>query len=247
MGFESGGDYEVALLRFVAKAPNHQGDAGEICETFEREYHDHIPAEQHEVLESGSERWHKNLKWARYKLTQKRLLDSPERGVWRITQAGLDWVRQNPTATRITGKEGRRQRARGVLIRTVEKPVAGISLEMLEQTRKSMPADQFRQVWGQIYDHLAAEERAKAVTEVTQTELGHRTRYRLDEIHNFLQGRSASSPSSEVLCDWIHFCYALELYREAAALLPYVHEEEVEPAVYRRAKRIAVSCRNKEG
>ena len=48
-----------------------------------------------------------------------------------------------------------------------------------------------------------------------------------------------------MLCDWIHFCYALELYREAAALLPYVRQDEVDPAIYKRAKRIAEVCRGK--
>jgi hypothetical protein len=116
---------------------------------------------------------------------------------------------------------------------------------MLEQTRKVMPADQFRAVWGALYDQLLAEERAKAITAVSQTELGRRTRQRLDEIHAFLQGENASTPSSETVCDWIHFCYALQLFREAAALLPYAREDEVDPAIYKRTKRVAEACRSK--
>ena len=118
-------------------------------------------------------------------------------------------------------------------------------MEMLEQTRKQMPADQFRQLWGTLYDQLLAEERAKAVTEITQTELGRRARRRMDEIHAFLSGKNVSTPSAEVLCDWIHFCYTLDLFREAAALLPYIREDEVDAAIYRRAKRIAEVCRSK--
>nr|MBC8254351.1 hypothetical protein [Ardenticatenia bacterium] len=76
-------------------------------------------------------------------------------------------------------------------------------------------------------------------------ELGRRTRRWLDEVHAFLSGKGASTPSSEVLCDWIHFCYTVELYREAAALLPYVNEGEVAPAICKRAKRIAEVCRSK--
>jgi hypothetical protein len=115
----------------------------------------------------------------------------------------------------------------------------------LEQTRKVMSADQFRSVWGTSYDQLLAEERAKAITTVSQGELGRRTRERLDEIHAFLQGKNAGMPSSETVCDWIHFCYALQLYREAAALLPYAREDEVDQAIYRRAKRVAEVCRSK--
>jgi len=61
----------------------------------------------------------------------------------------------------------------------------------------------------------------------------------------FLHGKTPSPPPAETLCDWIHFCYALDLYREAAALWNYVREDEVDPAIYRRAKRIADLCRNK--
>ena len=37
----------------------------------------------------------------------------------------------------------------------------------------------------------------------------------------------------------------LHLYREPAALLPYVREDEVDAATYRRAKRVASLCRTK--
>ena len=98
---------------------------------------------------------------------------------------------------------------------------------------------------GSQYDQLLSEERAKAITEITQTELGRRARQRLDEIHAFLQGKNASMPSSEVLCDWVHFCYALDLCREATTLFTYIQENEVEPGAYRRVKRVAEVCRSR--
>jgi hypothetical protein len=67
----------------------------------------------------------------------------------------------------------------------------------------------------------------------------------LDEIHAFLHGQSPDIPSAEALCDWIQFCYALELCQEASALLPYVREDEVDAAIYKRAKRVAKVCRSK--
>jgi hypothetical protein len=108
-----------------------------------------------------------------------------------------------------------------------------------------MPIDQFRQVWGTVYDDLLAQERAKAITQITQTELGRRTRRWLDDVHAFLSGKNVGSPSPEVLCDWIRFCYALKLYREAVALSCHVNDSEVEPNTYRRIKRIAEVSRGK--
>ena len=108
-----------------------------------------------------------------------------------------------------------------------------------------MPSDQFREVWGTLYDQLLAEERAKAVTEITQTELGRRTRRWLDDVHAFLNGKNASTPATETLCDWIQFCYALELYREAAALLPFVSADDVDRATYARSRRIAEVARTR--
>jgi len=121
----------------------------------------------------------------------------------------------------------------------------GITLAQLKATKQEMSPDQFRATWGEQYDQLLAEELAKTTTDITPTELGRRARRRLDEIHAFLHGQTASMPSAELLCDWIQFCYALELYREAAALLPYVREDEVDAAIYKRAERIAEVCRSK--
>jgi len=120
-----------------------------------------------------------------------------------------------------------------------------IALEQLKATRREMPPDKFRATWGGLYDKLVAEELSKRTTDVTAAELGQRAKRRVDEIHAFLHGQTATTPTAEVLCDWIRFCYDMELYREAAALLPYVHEDEVEAAIYRRSKRIAEVSRRK--
>lgn len=122
---------------------------------------------------------------------------------------------------------------------------AGVSLEMLDATRQSMSADQFRQIWGTLYDQLLAEERAKAITSLNDKELASRARKPLREIQYFLQGRGNYTPQSDEICDWIHLCYALELYREAAALWQYVHLDEVNPWQLDRTRRIVAVCRTR--
>ena len=129
-----------------------------------------------------------------------------------------------------------------------QKPKAtpsGITFEQLKATKQEMSPEKFRSTWGELYDKLVAEEMSRPTTDVTAAELGQRAKRRVDEIHAFLRGRAAGTPSAEVLCDWIQFCYALALYREASALLPYVREDEVDAAIYKRAKRVAEVCRRK--
>ena len=239
-------DYQAPLLRLLSELPDGQGGAAEVCRLFEDKY-GHLISDEHRQLRSdGSPEWEKKVHWARYQLKEYDLVDAPGRGIWRITEAGRRWVEENPHVMRIKGvPKLSPQKSRRKSSPRKAASVPGITLEMLEQTRKAMPTDQFRQLWGALYDQLLTEERAKAITAITQTELGRRAHQRLDEIHVFLCGKAASLPPAEVLCDWIHFCYALELYREAAALLPYIRGDEVDQATYKRAKRVASLCRNK--
>jgi hypothetical protein len=118
---------------------------------------------------------------------------------------------------------------------------------MLEITRQALPVDQFRQIWGELYDQLLAEERAKAITRLNDKELASRARKPLNKIQAFLKGRGNHTPQSDEICDWIHLCHALELYREAAALWRYVHLDEVDPLQIDRTRRVAAFCRAKVG
>lgn len=63
-------------------------------------------------------------------------------------------------------------------------------------------------------------------------------------VRDFLAGR-ASRPSDEKLCDWVHFCYTFELYREASALFQLVDAAQVERWQYERTKRLAAICQMK--
>lgn len=120
-----------------------------------------------------------------------------------------------------------------------------ISLEMLERTRQAMPADEFRQVWGSLYEQLLAEARARAITPLDDKDLAKRARSVLRRIHAFLLHDTEETPTSEDICDWIVFCYALELCREVAALWQYVKRDEVDWWQYQRTERIVTLCQRK--
>lgn len=122
-------------------------------------------------------------------------------------------------------------------------PLAGITLDKLERIRQVMPADEFKQDWGDIYDQLLAAERAKAITPVNDRYLLERIRPLVQRIQDFLQGRGTESPKSEVVCDWIFLCYTLGLHREGAALWHYVNKDDANAWQYDRTARISAACR----
>jgi hypothetical protein len=136
---------------------------------------------------------------------------------------------------------------RGRTARSTSSNPSGVTMEMLELTRQSMPADQFRQVWGPIYDQLVSEERARAITPISDKQLLQAVRQPVRRIQDFLQGRGNDTPKSEDVCDWVQLCYTLGLYREGAALWQYVQRDEVNAWLYERSKKIAAVCRTRIG
>lgn len=134
-------------------------------------------------------------------------------------------------------------RRRRTSTRIEQAPSLGISLEKLERIRQVMPAQQFEEDWGELYQRLKAEERARQITSVTDRQLAERTRGVVAIIHAFLRGTSDDAPKSEQICDWIFICYTLELYREGAALWHFVNRDEVDAAKYERTEKYSTACR----
>jgi len=65
--------------------------------------------------------------------------------------------------------------------------------------------------------------------------------HKIQQIQHFLMGNN-TAPSDEVLCDWIHFCYEFELYKEGNMLFTLVSAEDVNPWYYERTRKIARLC-----
>lgn len=122
---------------------------------------------------------------------------------------------------------------------------AGITLEQLKATKAAMPPDRFRQVWGELYDRLLAEERACSRTTISNRELGTQASAVLREVHDVLDGNAAASP--EKAYDWMQFCYAMGLYRETAALFAFVFQDDLPEWAYERARKVAEACRARLG
>jgi len=240
--FQTRADYFVPLLRLLSTLEGGQGWAGEVTRLLGERYKDNIPDQHYELRSSGKPNWHGHVRRARRELIDRGLMDSLARGVWHITEAGRQWIQEHPEATRLEpGRRPRRPPSRRS--RTTAPP--GVTLEQLRATKAAMPPDQFRHFWGELYDQLLAEERARSKTSISNRELGTRARAVLREVHDFLDGNAAAS--SEKAYDWMQFCYALGLYRETTALFAFVFQDDLPQWAYERARKVAEACRARLG
>ena len=148
-----------------------------------------------------------------------------------------------PTTPVATTHRRRRRRS----VPSAPAPLPGITLEKLERIRHVMSPDDFDKDWGELFDRLTAEERAKWISAVTDKQLAERTRAIVQRIHSFLQGSSTEIPKSELICDWIFICYTLELFREGAALWRYVNKDEIDALKYERTAKLSTACRARVG
>ena len=64
-----------------------------------------------ETIVSGGNKWTNRIQWVRHKLVKNGDLESPERGVWKITKKGVERLKgkgQDPKGPQGCGQEGRR-------------------------------------------------------------------------------------------------------------------------------------------
>ena len=241
--FQTRADYSVPLLRLLSTLEGGQGRAGEVTRLFGERYSDDIPADHRNIRSNGRPGWADRLRqWVMRGLKEQGLMDSPKPGVWRITEVGRQWLQDHPEATRLY-PEQYPSRARSRRRQSVAP--AGVTLEQLKATRTAMPHDQFRPIWGELYDQLLAQERARSKTSVSSRELGARARAVLNEVHGSLDGNATAS--SEKAYDWMQFCYALRLYRETVALFAFVFQDDLPEWAYERARKMAEACRARIG
>lgn len=243
-------DYYVPLMRVLADFPNGEATSQEAIRNFYKHYSSYIDADHLTALGgmSHEDKWENYVRWARKGLKDLGYLEMPRKGIWRISDEGRNWLAANPNAWHLDNRAHRphRQHKSGIEMTRSPAgapPLAGLSFEMLEQTRKAMGDEQFRPVWGAIYDQLMAAERAKAITEVHDSDLTKSARRQVRQIQDYLQGRNGDRPNSEQICDWIHFCYQFSLFREAAALFTLVNADEVNSWYLERTRKIAAASR----
>jgi hypothetical protein len=92
--------YELALLKLMNSLPNRQGLVKHILKLFEQQHRTEIPPDHFSQNASGHVRWLHRVQWIRQRFINLGLMDSPRRGVWRLTEGGHRWLRDHPDATR---------------------------------------------------------------------------------------------------------------------------------------------------
>jgi len=81
--------------------------------------------------------------------------------------------------------------------------------------------------------------------EVTDNEKTHILGDQVASINAYLLGRSSFQPTSEILCDWVYFCYTFAMYKEAIDIFLLINQTEVNEWYYERTKKIVRACEQK--
>jgi len=94
--FSRKSDYEGPLLEILADQPEGQAATAFVMSEFWRRYVASIPAEHQVLLASSANepKWRNIIRWARLALIKRGWLESPARGIWRITDAGRVYLAQ---------------------------------------------------------------------------------------------------------------------------------------------------------
>ena len=249
-------DYRPALLWLMGQLERTTTSAA--LAEFERELGDMIPPEHREENKNHNIKWEWYVRWSRQDLVNAGLMGSGGHGIWTITPEGQQWLEKHPggggnelkaylsstkrgkkastTVSRRTS--GRRTRSRARRTKTE----AEFSSDDLKHIKEYMPPNKFQARFGERWEALIAEGRARTCTEISDRELGRCARQVLREVHAFLSG-DGNAISSEKAYDWMQFCYTLGLYRETAALFAFVFQDDLPEWAYERARKMAEACR----
>ena len=94
--FEKPDDYNLALLKLMAELPDGTARKRDVVDLFLERYRERIPPEH---FKADGRDWRDNVGWSSFQLKQRGLMDGPQHGVWRISEAGRQWLKDHPGAT----------------------------------------------------------------------------------------------------------------------------------------------------
>jgi len=196
------------------------------------------------LLESGQIRWQKNAAVGRYKLAKKGEVDSPQRGIWHITEKGKkryekegkDYKQEDypPRLFRLFSPRSTRKKRlidpRNITTDLLQKWGIKQELNLFElglEGVKRKYEEYYRKNKGLDNEHI--------LTIIKRT---------IRDINAFLSGELPSSPTAEKVCQWVDYCYLFEMYWEGSELFKKVSKESIPEELYKRTKKIADACLN---
>ena len=90
-------DYEIPLLLVLSEFPNGQGSSADVLRRFWARFQAVVPPEYTERVRAKGNtdlKWENIVRWARNSLVKRGLMDAPAYGIWRITDAGREYLAQ---------------------------------------------------------------------------------------------------------------------------------------------------------
>lgn len=197
--------------------------------------------------ETGQIVWKNNAAWARARLVKSGELDGSTPGMWRITEKGREKYQREGSSYKQSDYKPVQRRKTRMMRRN--------SLRMTTKhlVHPSEATQEFLQQWG-VKEGLNLFQLGFEGVRNKYWEF-YQKRMRLSddkilrsvhkherEIKAFLNGKLPGDTGYEQICQWIHFCYLLEMYWEGKELFKMLSEDEIPEGLYNWAKKLAEAC-----
>lgn len=148
-------DYQTCMLPFLGQLADGREHTLRDAEERLAEHFKLTPAERAELLPSGQQGIFKNrIGWARTYLKKAALLESPKRGVFKITERGIKTLASNPTRIDVKYLE---QFPEFIEFRDTSKPENGAVVVAKLPQSKTTPEESIEVAHQGLREQLAAE------------------------------------------------------------------------------------------
>jgi|GEM_PF-2242296 len=98
-------DFYVPLMKTLDGLPNRTGQSYAVLTKIKHQYGSQISPYQLEKADNGRVRWIYNVRMCRQHLLKRGFIESPAKGIWRLSDQGHEWLMAHPTATHLSGNK----------------------------------------------------------------------------------------------------------------------------------------------
>jgi len=105
-------DFFIPLLRVLDSLPNRTGLASKILDIIEQQYRHQISQSQLERNKAGTPKWIYNVRMCKVHLVERGFIESPNTGIWVLSELGHQWLSDNPNATHLISTYSNRNHAK---------------------------------------------------------------------------------------------------------------------------------------
>jgi hypothetical protein len=99
-------DYWVPILEILANGDAGGVPAGDVIDILGEEIADRLKPADKQRLGTGETRWKNRARFARLRMKEQELLDSSQRGIWKITDKGRAFLNEREKAAETSSQGG---------------------------------------------------------------------------------------------------------------------------------------------